>query len=100
MVCKIDDIQDVNDYSSLYCYITIYYLQRLASELVIIDTNEGLVKAEAEDLGHAAAFYGNPQIIGTKGDLMMNSKRIHSNQTFTSSIILKLRLLICFVEII
>ncbi|KAI4499125.1 hypothetical protein M0802_005708 [Mischocyttarus mexicanus] len=41
--------------------------KRLASELVFIDTNEDLAKAEAEDIGHAAAFLGNPKILGTKG---------------------------------
>ncbi|XP_051161586.1 uncharacterized protein LOC127281755 [Leptopilina boulardi] len=39
---------------------------RLASELIIIDVNENLAKAEAEDLAHAGAFIGNPKIIGTK----------------------------------
>lgn len=42
-------------------------LQRLASELVFIDVNEELAKAEAEDISHGAAFLGNPKIIGTKG---------------------------------
>ncbi|EZA51478.1 L-lactate dehydrogenase [Ooceraea biroi] len=40
--------------------------QRLASELVLIDVNEDLAKAEAEDISHAAAYLGNPKIIGTK----------------------------------
>ncbi|KAK2585737.1 hypothetical protein KPH14_010348 [Odynerus spinipes] len=40
--------------------------KRLASELVFIDLNEDLAKAEAEDIGHAAAFLGNPKIVGTK----------------------------------
>ncbi|XP_029171105.1 L-lactate dehydrogenase A-like 6A [Nylanderia fulva] len=40
--------------------------KRLASELVLIDTNEDLAKAEAEDISHAAAYLGNPKIIGTK----------------------------------
>ncbi|XP_043488919.1 L-lactate dehydrogenase A-like 6A [Polistes fuscatus] len=40
--------------------------KRLASELVFIDTNDDLAKAEAEDIGHAAAFLGNPKIVGTK----------------------------------
>ncbi|KZC04888.1 PREDICTED: L-lactate dehydrogenase A-like 6A [Dufourea novaeangliae] len=40
--------------------------KRLASELVFIDLNEDLAKAEAEDISHAAAFLGNPRIIGTK----------------------------------
>ncbi|KOC64076.1 L-lactate dehydrogenase A-like 6A [Habropoda laboriosa] len=40
--------------------------KRLASELVFIDMNEELAKAEAEDISHAAAFLGNPRIIGTK----------------------------------
>ncbi|EFN62193.1 L-lactate dehydrogenase A-like 6A [Camponotus floridanus] len=39
---------------------------RLASELVLIDVNEDLAKAEAEDISHAAAYLGNPKIIGTK----------------------------------
>ena len=42
-------------------------LQRLASELVFIDTNEDLAKAEAEDISHVAGFLGNPKIVGTKG---------------------------------
>ena len=37
---------------------------------MIIDRNENLAKAEAEDLGHGAAFIGNPKIVGTKGDLI------------------------------
>ncbi|XP_050448316.1 L-lactate dehydrogenase A-like 6A [Cataglyphis hispanica] len=40
--------------------------KRLASELVLIDINEDLAKAEAEDISHAAAYLGNPKIIGTK----------------------------------
>ncbi|XP_078042019.1 L-lactate dehydrogenase A-like 6A [Augochlora pura] len=40
--------------------------KRLASELVFIDLNEDLAKAEAEDIGHAAAFLGNPRVIGTR----------------------------------
>ncbi|XP_003705666.1 L-lactate dehydrogenase A-like 6A [Megachile rotundata] len=40
--------------------------KRLASELVFIDANEDLAKAEAEDISHAATFLGNPKIIGTK----------------------------------
>ncbi|KAK0081819.1 hypothetical protein PV325_011524 [Microctonus aethiopoides] len=40
--------------------------KRLASELVLIDTNESLAKAHAEDISHAGAFLGNPKIIGTK----------------------------------
>nr|XP_012230468.1 PREDICTED: L-lactate dehydrogenase A chain-like [Linepithema humile] len=40
--------------------------KRLASELVLIDVNEDLAKAEAEDISHAAAYLGNPRIIGTK----------------------------------
>ncbi|XP_031827850.1 L-lactate dehydrogenase A-like 6A [Nomia melanderi] len=40
--------------------------KRLASELVFIDLNEDLAKAEAEDISHAAAFLGNPRITGTK----------------------------------
>ncbi|XP_048515538.1 L-lactate dehydrogenase A-like 6A isoform X5 [Athalia rosae] len=40
--------------------------KRLASELVLIDSNEDLAKAQAEDLSHAAAFLGNPKIVGTK----------------------------------
>ncbi|XP_046413386.1 L-lactate dehydrogenase A-like 6A [Neodiprion virginianus] len=40
--------------------------KRLASELILIDTNEDLAKAEAEDIGQAAGFLGNPRIIGTK----------------------------------
>ncbi|KYM84495.1 L-lactate dehydrogenase A-like 6A [Atta colombica] len=39
---------------------------RLASELVLIDMNEDLAKAEAEDISHAAAYLGNPRIVGTK----------------------------------
>ncbi|XP_034952475.1 L-lactate dehydrogenase A-like 6A [Chelonus insularis] len=40
--------------------------KRLASELVLIDTNENLARAEAEDMSHAGAFLGNPKIVGTK----------------------------------
>ncbi|KAG7187663.1 hypothetical protein KM043_016720 [Ampulex compressa] len=40
--------------------------KRLASELVFIDLNEDLAKAEAEDISHGAAFLGNPRIVGTK----------------------------------
>ncbi|XP_076170832.1 uncharacterized protein LOC143148413 [Ptiloglossa arizonensis] len=40
--------------------------KRLASELVFIDLNEDLAKAEAEDISHGAAFLGNPKIVGTK----------------------------------
>lgn len=40
--------------------------KRLASELVLLDANEELAKAEAEDIGHAAAFLGDPKILGTK----------------------------------
>ncbi|XP_017881354.1 L-lactate dehydrogenase A-like 6A [Ceratina calcarata] len=40
--------------------------KRLASELVFIDLNEELAKAEAEDISHAAAFLGNPKVVGTK----------------------------------
>ncbi|XP_061933389.1 L-lactate dehydrogenase A chain-like isoform X2 [Apis cerana] len=42
------------------------HILRLASELVFIDVNEELAKAEAEDISHGAAFLGNPKIIGTK----------------------------------
>ena len=38
---------------------------------MFIDINEDLAKAEAEDLGHAAAFMGNPKIIGTKGNMLL-----------------------------
>jgi len=44
------------------------FSQRLASELVLIDLNEDLAKAEAEDISHAAAYLGNPRIVGTKGE--------------------------------
>lgn len=44
------------------------FSQRLASELVLIDANEDLAKAEAEDISHAAAYLGNPRIVGTKGE--------------------------------
>lgn len=44
------------------------FSQRLASELVLIDVNEDLAKAEAEDISHAAAYLGNPRIVGTKGE--------------------------------
>ncbi|XP_048515535.1 L-lactate dehydrogenase A-like 6A isoform X2 [Athalia rosae] len=47
--------------------------KRLASELVLIDSNEDLAKAQAEDLSHAAAFLGNPKIVGTKGDELLAS---------------------------
>ncbi|XP_043682436.1 L-lactate dehydrogenase A-like 6A [Vespula pensylvanica] len=40
--------------------------KRLASELVFIDTNDDLAKAEAEDIGQGAAFLGNPKIFGSK----------------------------------
>ncbi|KYN42071.1 L-lactate dehydrogenase A-like 6A [Trachymyrmex septentrionalis] len=40
--------------------------KRLASELVLIDANEELAKTEAEDISHAAAYLGNPRIVGTK----------------------------------
>ncbi|XP_053970998.1 L-lactate dehydrogenase A-like 6A [Hylaeus anthracinus] len=40
--------------------------KRLASELVFIDLNEDLAKAEAEDISHGAVFLGNPKITGTK----------------------------------
>ncbi|XP_076678678.1 L-lactate dehydrogenase A-like 6A [Andrena cerasifolii] len=40
--------------------------KRLASELVFLDLNEDLAKAEAEDISHAAAYLGNPKITGTK----------------------------------
>ncbi|XP_017759798.1 PREDICTED: L-lactate dehydrogenase A-like 6A [Eufriesea mexicana] len=40
--------------------------KKLASEVVFIDSNEELAKAEAEDISHAAAYLGNPKIIGTK----------------------------------
>ncbi|XP_024942217.1 L-lactate dehydrogenase A-like 6A isoform X2 [Cephus cinctus] len=51
----------------LMFYQRIYVMdKRLASELIIIDSNEELAKAEAEDLSHAAAFLGNPKIVGTK----------------------------------
>ncbi|XP_063986221.1 L-lactate dehydrogenase A chain-like [Diachasmimorpha longicaudata] len=40
--------------------------KRLASELVLIDANEELARAEAEDISHAGAFLGNPKIVGTK----------------------------------
>jgi hypothetical protein len=43
--------------------------QRLASELILIDINEDLAKAEAEDISHAAAYLGNPRIVGTKGEI-------------------------------
>lgn len=46
--------------------------QRLASEIVFIDINENLAKAEAEDIGHVAAFLGNPKIEGTKGMKIFN----------------------------
>ncbi|XP_012279178.1 L-lactate dehydrogenase [Orussus abietinus] len=40
--------------------------KRLASELVLLDANGDLAGAQAEDLGHAAGFLGNPAIVGTK----------------------------------
>ncbi|KAK9296445.1 hypothetical protein QLX08_009547 [Tetragonisca angustula] len=40
--------------------------KRLASEVVFIDADEELAKAEAEDISHAAAFLGDPKILGTK----------------------------------
>ncbi|CAK9829277.1 L-lactate dehydrogenase A-like 6A [Anthophora retusa] len=52
-------------YSGVAVGIAILF-KRLASELVLIDLNEELAKAEAEDISHAAAFLGNPKIIGTK----------------------------------
>ncbi|KAK0180555.1 hypothetical protein PV327_002923 [Microctonus hyperodae] len=48
---------------------------RLASELVLIDTNESLAKAHAEDISHAGAFLGNPKIIGTKGELTFKIRK-------------------------
>ncbi|CAK9802881.1 L-lactate dehydrogenase A-like 6A [Anthophora plagiata] len=52
-------------YSGVAVGIAILF-KRLASELVLIDLNEELAKAEAEDISHAAAFLGNPKIVGTK----------------------------------
>jgi len=46
----------------------VIFSQRLASELVLIDVNEDLAKAEADDISHAAAYLGNPRIVGTKGE--------------------------------
>ncbi|XP_008551639.1 L-lactate dehydrogenase A-like 6A [Microplitis demolitor] len=40
--------------------------KRIASELVLIDANESLARAEAQDISHAGAFLGNPSIYGTK----------------------------------
>ncbi|KAJ8668730.1 hypothetical protein QAD02_010393 [Eretmocerus hayati] len=40
--------------------------KRLASELVIIDDDEEMAKAEAADLNHAATYLGCPRISGTK----------------------------------
>lgn len=51
------------------------FSQRLASELVLIDQNEDLAKAEAEDISHAAAYLGDPKIIGTKGEARRNKWR-------------------------
>lgn len=46
----------------------VLFPQRLATELVLIDVNENLASAQAEDIRHAGAFLGNPKIIGTKGE--------------------------------
>ncbi|XP_074101265.1 L-lactate dehydrogenase A-like 6A [Cotesia typhae] len=40
--------------------------KRIASELVLIDSNESLARAEAQDINHAGSFLGNPRIYGTK----------------------------------
>ncbi|XP_044014446.1 L-lactate dehydrogenase B chain-like [Aphidius gifuensis] len=40
--------------------------KRLATELVLIDTNEKLAKETAEDISHAGGCLGNPKIVGTK----------------------------------
>lgn len=47
----------------------IILLKRLATELVLIDTNEKLAKETAEDISHAGGCLGNPKIVGTKGEL-------------------------------
>lgn len=54
-------------------------MQRLASEVVFIDADEELAKAEAEDISHAAAFLGNPKIVGTKGE-----NKFHLSAVFVS----------------
>ncbi|CAD6232994.1 GSCOCG00007086001-RA-CDS, partial [Cotesia congregata] len=41
-------------------------VHRIASELVLIDLNESLARAEAQDINHAGSFLGNPRIYGTK----------------------------------
>lgn len=33
----------------------------------MIDSNERLARAEAEDISHAGALLGNPKIVGTRG---------------------------------
>ncbi|KAG5324996.1 LDHA dehydrogenase, partial [Pseudoatta argentina] len=57
-------------FTTVACQTSYFLLfsQRLASELVLIDVNEDLAKAEAEDISHAAAYLGNPRIVGTKGE--------------------------------
>lgn len=49
--------------------------QRIASELVLIDANESLARAEAQDISHAGAFLGNPSIYGTKGESQLSGYR-------------------------
>lgn len=72
-------------------FIYFLYFQRLASELILIDKNENLAKAQAEDIGHVAGFLGNPNIVGTKGPfsyfiLNLNQKYSFMNFQLRSSL--------------
>lgn len=39
----------------------------MASEICLVDKNKEKAEAEAEDIGHASIFLGNPLVIGTHG---------------------------------
>lgn len=60
------------------------FSQRLASELILIDANEDLAKAEAEDISHAAAYLGNPKIVGTKGEVRWEEAAKNSDTVITN----------------
>lgn len=54
----------------VYVFIYLYYLfiQRIASEVCLIDKDASKAEAEAEDIRHAGVFLGNPLVTGTAGD--------------------------------
>lgn len=64
-------------------------LQRIASEVCLIDQNLDKASAEAEDIQHAGIFLGCPLVIGTSGtfdaeDIRLDIIYITINKTYSS----------------